>query len=319
MRKYKQLTIIQRYQISALIEAGFEKFEISIRIGVSQSTICRELLRNKGPGNYDPERAEKAAEFRKRSLHKHSKITKEMAETIKEKLQEQLSPEQISGSSKRMGIKMVSHESIYNFIRIDAENGGSLYKNLRHSRKKRKKYGEKENRGQLKNRVSIDMRPEIVDKKTRIGDWEGDLIIGKDHKGAIVTLVERKSKVVLAKKISSKGSKEVENAIKEMLAPFMPISHTLTLDNGKEFANHEAISKALGIKIYFAHPYSSWERGLNENTNGLIRQYWPKKTNFENVSDKEIQEVICKLNLRPRKILGFASPAEALANCMPRW
>lgn len=308
--KNKQLTLEIRYQIGGLIKAGFTQSAVAIEIGVHKSTITYEMKRCNGPGNYDPEKAQKDADFKKKNSHKHLKITDEMKKIIIEMLEKnESSPEEISGTCKNNGIDMVSYPIIYNFIRVDAENGGKLYKHLRHGHKKIKKHGLQENRGQIKDRTSIESRPEIVDQKSRIGDLEGDTIIGKNHKGVMVTINDRKSKCVFIGKAPSKNAKIVADTIIKLLKPFAPKLHTLTLDNGKEFADHKRIAQALGIEIYFAHPYSSWERGLNENSNGLIRQYWQKGTSFENISEQEIQDVIYRLNTRPRKNLGFDCPA----------
>lgn len=163
----------------------------------------------------------------------------------------------------------------------------------------------------MKNRRSIDERPNVVDKKIRFGDWEADTIIGPNHKGCMVTLVERKTKLTLIANTKNKKAENVKDSIINLLEPFKNISHTITFDNGKEFARHEEIEKKLGVKIYFAHPYSSYERGLNENTNGLIRQYLTKKTDLRNIPDFFLASVVRDLNTRPRKTLGFASPAEA--------
>ena len=320
MKKYKRLTQQERYQIYAFLEAGIAKAEIARKLDRDKSTISKEIHRNKGPnGKYWPERAHQKAEHRKRNSHKHTKLTFEMEETIKEKLEEKWSPEQITGYCKRKGIKMISYQIIYEYIKKDRANGGNLYKHLRCSKKRRKKYGSKDTRGHIKNRVSIEERSEYVNNRERIGDWEADLIIGKDHKGVIVTLVERVTGLLLMDTVESKNAEKVAEKINLLLAPFARHVHTITFDNGKEFAKHEKIAKALGAKMYFAHPYSSWERGTNENTNGLIRQYFPKKSNFENISKKGMAKVISNLNLRPRKRLGFAAPAEAFAERSSRW
>jgi transposase, IS30 family len=319
MKEYKRLTQEQRYQIFAYLEAGMLKAEIATKIGKYQSSIGREIERNSVEGNYDPKRAEELADFRKRNSHKHMKVTEEIKETIIEKLQEdQWSPEEIYGRSKRMGYKMVSHGAIYGFVYQNAKNDGTLHKNLRRGHKKKKTHKETENRGKIINAKSIDDRPEEVSLNINFGHFEGDTIIGKDHKQAIVVLVERKTKTVLAKKIEAKNANLTQQAITELLSPFAPISKTLTVDNGKEFANHEKITSTTGIDVYFSHKGCPGERGLCENTNSLIRQYLPKGSSFENVTDKDIQEIVGKLNMRPRKTLGFASPAEALASILAR-
>ncbi|MGZ4970570.1 MAG: IS30 family transposase, partial [Methylobacter sp.] len=203
------------------------------------------------------------------------------------------------------------HERIYQHIWTDKRNGGTLYQHLRHSHKKRKKrYGSKDKRGQIRNRISIDERPEIVAQKTRIGDWEIDTVIGKNHQGALVTIVDRVSKFTLIKKVASKHAEVVTEATVSLLQPYLDKTLTITADNGKEFAGHEKIKEQLNAVVYFAHPYSSWERGLNENTNGLIRHYFTKGSRFENITDDAVEAVMHKLNHRPRKTLNFKTPHE---------
>jgi IS30 family transposase len=222
-----------------------------------------------------------------------------------------LSPEQISGYLKNNHNIKVSHETIYQYVLADKANGGDLYKHLRHSSKKRKKrYGSNSKRGQIPGRVSIDNRPEIVDLKTRIGDWETDTIIGKNHKGALVTAVERKTKFTCIRYVPNKKADLVAEALIDMLTPFQDRVHTITTDNGKEFTQHQKISKTLKTNVYFAHPYHSWERGLNENTNGLIRQYFPKNYSFDNITPEDVIFVQDRLNKRPRKALNYKTPLE---------
>jgi len=313
VNNHKKLTLKERYQIKAFLEINLSRSAIAKRLGRDKSSISRELNRNRGPGKYDPEMAQERYENKKSNSTKCKKVTFEMEEIIQEKIELDWSPEQIVGHCKKMDIKMVSFKTIYTYIKKDRENGGILHKHLRLSKKRRKKYGSKETRGQIKNRVSIEERPMYVNNRQRLGDWEADLIIGKDHKGVILTLVERVTGLLLMDYVASKNADKVAEKIISLLAPFAPYVYTITFDNGKEFARHEKIAKALNAKIYFAHPYSSWERGTNENTNGLIRQYFPKKSDFENISEKGIAKVISNLNLRPRKRLGFASPAQAFA------
>jgi IS30 family transposase len=219
------------------------------------------------------------------------------------------SPEQISGQLEdELGI-MISHERIYQHIWTDKRHDGTLYTHLRQSNKKRKKqYGSKDKRGQIRNRISIDERPAIVAEKTRIGDWEIDTVIGQNHQGALVTIVDRVSKFTLIKKVNSKHAEVVTAATISLLQPYLDKTLTITADNGKEFAGHETIKEQLNANVYFAHPYHSWERGLNENTNGLIRQYFTKGSSFENITDDEVEAVMNKLNHRPRKTLKFKTP-----------
>lgn len=225
-------------------------------------------------------------------------------------LQMDWSPQQISGRlMAEEGIR-ISHEHIYQYIYADKRAGGDLYRHLRCKKKRRKRYGSYDRRGVIRNRVSIDERPEVVGERSRVGDWEGDTVIGKNHKGALVTLVERKSLYTLIGAVACKTAAAVGAAIVAGLTPHKDRVHTLTYDNGKELAEHEQIAKALGVDIYFAHPYSSWERGVNENTNGLIRQYFPKGRELTAISKEEIAHATDRLNHRPRKTLGFRSPYE---------
>jgi IS30 family transposase len=309
MRTYKQLSQAQRYQIEILNKAGKNQKEIAELLGVSPGTICRELKRNKGKKGYRPKQAQIKADKRRKQAAKAIKMTKEVIVEIEEKIRLDWSPEQVSGWLKvNQGIA-ISHERIYQHIWADKRHGGTLYKHLRQSNKKRKKqYGSKDKRGQIRNRVSIDERPVIVAEKIRIGDWEIDTVIGQNHQGALVTIVDRVSKFTLIKKVDSKHAEVVTAATISLLQPYLDKTLTITADNGKEFAGHETIKEQLNADVYFAHPYHSWERGLNENTNGLIRQYFTKGSSFENITDDEVEAVMYKLNHRPRKTLNFKTP-----------
>jgi IS30 family transposase len=231
---------------------------------------------------------------------------------IKKKLELDWSPEQISG---RLELEecFISHESIYRYIREDKKSGGTLYKKLRRQGKKyNKRVSGKAGRGCIPNRVDIENRPAVVEEKSRIGDWEGDTIIGAEHQGAIVSHVDRCSKYTLLAKVPNKTAELVQQAsIEQFQSHGFPVL-TITYDNGKEFSSHEVISKALNAKCYFAKPYHSWERGLNEHTNGLVRQYLPKKTSFKDVTNEELQSIADKLNHRPRKCLNYLTPFEFL-------
>jgi len=307
MRNYKQLNREQRYQIEILNKAGKNQKEMAELLGVSRSTMCRELKRNSGKKGYFPKQAQIKADKRRTQATKALKMTAEVIVEIEEKIRLDWSPEQISGKLEIT----ISHERIYQHIWADKSNGGTLYQHLRQSNKKRKKqYGSKDKRGQIRNRISIDERPEIVAEKTRIGDWEIDTVIGKNHQGALVTIVDRFSKFTLIKKVDSKHADVVTEATLLLLQPYRDKTLTITADNGKEFAGHEKMKERLNADVYFAHPYSSWERGLNENTNGLIRQYFTKGSSFENITDDDVEAVMHKLNHRPRKTLNFKTPHE---------
>jgi len=307
----KHLTLKERYQIWVLFESGKNRSQIAREIGRDKSSISRELRRNKSPGkDYDPVEADTLAKIRSKKAHKHERFTKNMKKIVEEKIKNKWSPEQINGYCKKHGIAMVSYQAIYQYINCDRATGGILYQNLRHAKKRRKKYGIREKRGYIKNKRSIDERPNIVNTKSRFGDWEADTIIGQNHKGCMVTLVERKTKLTLIASAKNKKSENVKEKIIKLLQPFKNLCHTITFDNGKEFAKHKEIEKQLGVKVYFAHPYSSYERGLNENTNGLIRQYLPKKMDLRHVPDFVLEGIIRDLNTRPRKTLAFASPVD---------
>jgi transposase, IS30 family len=278
-------------------------------LGVSPATISRELKRNKGQKGYRPKQAQLKADKRKKQAAKALKMTPALIILIEARIVMDWSPEQVSGQLKEEFGILISHERIYQHIWTDKRHGGTLYKHLRHSNKKRKKhYGSKDKRGQIRNRVSIDERPTIVAEKTRIGDWEIDTVIGQNHQGALVTLVDRVSKFTLIKKVDRKHAEVVTAATISLLQPYLDKTLTITADNGKEFAGHETIKAQLSANVYFAHPYCSWERGLNENTNGLIRLYFTQGSSFENISDEEVEAVMNKLNHRPRKTLNFKTP-----------
>ena len=309
MKGYKQLTREQRYQIEALKKEGFLNKAIAQNLNVSASTISREFRRNRGLRGYRPQQAHQKAVERKLQAVKAIKMTPTLIQLIEEKIRFDCSPEQISGTLKLEHNISISHETLYQHVWRDKKHGGDLYLHLRQAHKKRrKKYASKDKRGQLKNRVSIEERPLAVEDKARIGDFEIDTVIGKNHQGALVTIVDRKSKFTLIKKVESKHAEGVTEALIELLAPYKGSIHTITADNGKEFAGHEEVALALNTSVYFAHPYCSWERGLNENTNGLIRQYFPKGTTFENITPEVIASVMHRLNNRPRKTLNYRTP-----------
>lgn len=306
---YTHLTQDERYQIFAYKKAEFSNSYIAKELSRNVSTIKRELARNSGLRGYRPQQAQTFALDRHREKPKAVKMTGSMIKRIKQGLKQQWSPEQIQGRLRKEKLNAVCPKTIYDFIAQDKACGGDLHKNLRH-KKYKKRTGSPDKRGQICNRVSIDERPAIVDKKIRIGDWEADTVIGKGHKGVLVTLSERVSKLNLIAHVPSKHADGVTEAIIAMLEPYRGELHTITFDNGKEFAYHEQIAQALDVETYFAHPYHSWERGLNENHNGLIRQYLPKGQALDKVTTKQIIDIQTKLNQRPRKLLGYKTPEE---------
>jgi len=314
---YQQLIDSQRYQIEAYRKAKYSITQIAKELGVDKSTISRELKRNSKKRVYNAGYAGIVSKERKKEAYKHSVFDINMKRYIDTKLiTSQWSPEQIKGRCDKGGIAMVSVERIYQYIYQDQSQGGLLYTHLRTSRRLRKKrLNRKHQRGQIPNRVMIDQRPDIVDTKERFGDWEVDTIIGKNHKTAILTATERKSQFELMVKTDGTKADSIRKEMINLLAPFKKLVKTITSDNGKEFSKHQQISKKLVTEFYFADPYSPWQRGLNEYNNKLIRQYLPKKTDFNEINSKTINMIISKLNNRPRKLLGYKTPNEVfLAN-----
>jgi transposase, IS30 family len=310
--QYRHLTKEDRYHIKAQRDAGKSITKIAKKVGCDKSTISRELRRNTGGRGYRPKQAHRMARDRWKDAEKAVKMTPGLIKIIEGRLRQKWSPEQISGRLKRNGMPRVSHERIYQHILEDKRNGGDLWRCLRWSHRcRRKRYGRADCRGEIPGRVSIEKRGRKANKRKRVGHLERDLVIGKNHRGALLTIVDRKSRLTLAARVKGKTAKEVHSATVAILKPIRKALKTITNDNGKEFASHKKTAKELRVKIYFSHPYSSWERGTNENTNGLFRQYFPKKTaDFTKIADREIRRVETELNSRPRKCLGFRTPFE---------
>jgi len=308
---YQQLTKDERYQIKACLQIGMKQVDIAKLLKRSTATISREIKRNTGKRGYRPKQANDQATMRRLTAEKSIKLTNELKQDIVKLIKQELSPEQVCDYLITHGKTKLHHETIYRMLLQDKCDGGTLYKHLRHLHKShRKRYGSYERRGRIKNAVSIEQRPAIVDSRSRIGDWEGDTVIGKNHKSAIYTLVDRKSLYTVIVKLNGKNATELADKTIKALESISNKIHTITYDNGLEFAEHERMAKALDVDIYFAHPYSSWERGINENTNGLIRQYFPKGTDFNKVTNSQIEFVMERLNTRPRKTRGGKQPVE---------
>ena len=315
MRKYRQLTEEDRIEIYAMKQAGKEQNMIAAELGLHPSTISRELSRNTGLRGYRPKQAHQKALQRRFNACKAVKMTPETIGYIECKLAQEHSPEQVA---ERMKLDpgwsgpTVSHERIYQHIWQDKAQGRMLYKHLRiaGTKQRRKRRNSRDMRGTIKNRVGIEERPNIVERKIRIGDWEGDTVVGRNHQGALVTLVERKSKLTLIGKVNRYTAEAVKKTIISLMELLPRRNYTLTVDNGKEFASHESVAKTLRIKVYFADPYSAWQRGLNENTNGLIRQYVPKRSDVRTLTDEQVRHIMNRLNNRPRKSLGYLTPNE---------
>lgn len=311
MKYYHQLTERERYQIYLMKQTGYTQEEIAAELERSPSTISRELRRNHGQRGYRPGQAQRLTEARRRNACKARKVTVEVERWIERLIRQELSPQQVVAYLKRHKRVSLHHETVYQLIYRDKYDGGELYTHLRIAAKAyRKRYGTYDRRGRIKGRVGIEQRPAIVDRRQRIGDWEGDTVMGKARKSALLTLVERKTLYSVILRLKGKQAEQLATAAIQGLRPLKKHIKTITLDNGLEFAEHEKIAKALSADIYFAHPYASWERGINENTNGLIRQYFPKGTDFNRVTDKQIKHVMDRLNNRPRASRGNRSPNE---------
>ena len=308
-KNYTQLTEEQRYQIYSDLSAGYTQSQIAERIGVNKSTISREITRNTGLRGYRPKQAYALAKQRQ-TMKNQPRISSDMWELVEQQVREDLSPEQIQGWLRVKGFETVSHERIYQYIYEDKYSGGDLYRHLRCQKTRRKRYGHYDRRGGLKNRISIHDRPKVVDERLRLGDWEGDTVAGQPGGPRLVTLVDRKSRFTLMGLSPDKTAASVKATILDMTHGFQSQIETITLDNGKEFAFHEEIGEELFADIYFADPYQSHQRGFNENTNGLIRQYFPKGSDFSKLNLRKVKAVQNKLNHRPRKCLGFRTPEE---------
>ena len=314
----KHLSEGQRYEISALVRAHHTKTEIAAIVGVHKSTITRELKRNSylGTNSYYAAFAQRKAEQRRRICSRNFKRStpRSVFETARELIvSEQYSPEQVVGHCRRHGIRMCSHETLYKWIWKDKRCGGDVYLSLRHRGKKYRKRGAVNNsRRHIPNAIDISERPVIVDRRSRFGDFEIDTIVGASSHQHILTVVERKAGLLFMARLRKPTAREAADRLIEILSPLAKHGYvkTITADNGFQFAQHERVSSALGATMYFARPYHSWERGTNENTNGLIRQYLPKKTNFDNYSDQDLEEIQMRLNRRPRKRLGYSTPNE---------
>jgi IS30 family transposase len=308
--KKVHLTREQRYTISAMHRQGCSQKMIAQAIDKDKSVVCRELKRNaNSKGKYSFGYAQDMAELRKERMKKPRKLSPYLKKKIISMIEEDFSPQQIEGRLKLENQPFVSHETIYKIIREDRQAGGKLYKHTRHQLKHRKRHaGEKI---PVKNRVSIDKRPDIVNLKQRFGDWEFDTIVGENNQGAILTMVERTTAFMMMEKLQhGKNAKELTKVAVRLVYAYINSVHSITADNGTEFADHQTVAKLLKTSFFFTHPYSSWEKGLIENTNKPVRQYIPKNTNFEKLNNHQIKQIQHKLNNRPRAKLNFYSPKE---------
>jgi IS30 family transposase len=312
----RQLIILEREQIARFHSQGLSNAEIGRRLGRHRSTIGRELTRNGDGVSYWAFRAHEKAQARRR--HRARKLDDgNLSAYVRRGLVRRWSPEQIAGRSRRQfrhqPRRWLSHSTIYRWI-ADQEHRPFWESLLRFGRRRR----EPETRGKLRARAQISGRPAVVDTRRRFGDWEGDTVVGKARRGGLVTLVERKSGFALVAKVERLKARNVARSATRRFTLLPPgLRHTITFDNGKEFADHQRIARATGIDIYFARPYHAWERGTNESFNGLLRQFFPKGTDFSGTGPLEVKHVLDLLNDRPRKRLGYRTPREVLGQHYP--
>lgn len=311
MTHYRHLNQNERYQIQALATAGVPTASIAKQLTRHVDTVKRELARGSPPGGaYCAELAQALSLKRKACSRNARRIDQDSWSLVWKHLDLGLSPQQVAQRLKEQKLACVSHECIYQKLYASAQ----LPAQLRCQRKKRRARAtakrSNSRRGAIRDRVGIEERPPIVEQKTRIGDWEGDTVVGKQHLGGLVTLVDRVSRYTLVGLVQRRCAQPVEDAIVQMLTPHQHRCHTITLDNGSEFANHLAFAKALQVRVYFAKPHHPWQRGLNENTNGLLRHYFPKGSSLLKVTCEEVQHAADRLNHRPRKCLNWRTPHE---------
>jgi len=315
MRSYRHLTYEERCQICVLLKRGISQTEIARELGVHRSTISRELQRNSMKTGYYYHWAQAQAEERqKKRDSRPRKMTKPLIAFVEDRIREDWSPQQISGWLKHRQEKLpaISHERIYQYVWLDKFRKGTLHSHLRHRGRRYWRRGScRQSRGRIPDRVDIDQRPAVVEHKSRVGDWELDTIVGPNKQtGALVSMVDRCSKLVRLALVDSCKAEGVAGAIESKLGEYRGKVLTLTMDNGKEFTRHKSFGEVLDAETYFAKPYHSWERGLNEHTNGLVRQYFPKQTDFARVSKQDVERAEERLNNRPRRVLGYRTPLE---------
>jgi transposase, IS30 family len=311
---YVQITREERYTISALRGEGYCAAEIARKLGRHRSTISREFARNCSPwdGGYRAYRAQEMTNGRRSRSRRNRRFVGADWRLVEDLLRDDLSPEQACGLLRKTGQLLISHETIYRYVWDDRARGGDLHRHLRCSPKQaRKRYRSYDSRGRLAGKRHISERPSVVEHRKAVGHWELDTVIGANDKHCIVTLVERATGYVLIGKLKARTMAEATARTIRLIRSHPGRFLTITADNGTEFHSYEKIERATGVKFYFATPYHSWERGTSENTNGLIRQYLPKRTSMAHVTQWDCNAIAKKLNARPRKRHGFETP-EAL-------
>ena len=313
MTHYKQLAREERYLISQLLQMGHSQRPIAAKLGRAPSTVSRELKRNATThdGAYRHCKADRYAQARRRRCRRGPKFTPQQYATVRRYLLKKWSPKQIVGVLRPQGLLDMSHESIYRYVLRDKKAGGMLWKCLRLKTKlRRKRYGKHDWRGILRGKKHISQRPAEVELRQEVGHWEGDTVVGKDLRHSILTLVERATGLTVIRKLKARNARETNKALRAVIKKHGARMKTITFDNGTEFHDYEAIEKEFSVDCYFATPYHSWERGTNENTNGLIRQYLPKGICMRNLSQAKCDWIARELNTRPRERYGFKTPEE---------
>jgi IS30 family transposase len=310
---YHQLTPGERYMLAALRKQGLNQAEMARALGRHRSTVCREFRRNcsRWDGHYRPSKAQERTSGRRSRSRRNLRFTRQEFALVEGLLCRQWSPEQVAGYLRRAGRLSISHETIYRHVWRDKREGGLLYTHLRGARKRRRKrYGAYDSRGRLAGKRLITERPAEVEARAQVGHWEADTVAGSGSKDCVVTLVERKTGIVLIGKLRDRTAESVSRRVIGLIRGQAGRFRTVTADNGTEFHDYSRVERLTGAAFYFAHPYHSWERGSNENANGLIRQYLPKGKSMAGLSQRQCNSIARKLNTRPRKRLGFKTPLE---------
>jgi transposase, IS30 family len=310
---YRQLSPEERYMLAALRRQGYNQSQIARSLGRHRSTVCRELLRNstRADGRYRAFTAQERTNGRRSRSRRNLRFLAEDFALIDELLCRQWSPEQVSGHLRRTGQLSISHETIYRHVWRDKHEGGTLHTHLRGARKRRRKrYGTYDSRGRLAGKRLICERPPEVEARQRVGHWEADTVVGASSKDCVATLVERKTGLVLIGKLKDRTARALSHRATTLMRRHAGRFDTVTADNGTEFHDYQRVERLTGAAFYFARPYHSWERGSNENANGLIRQYLPKGASMAGLTQHQCNAIARKLNTRPRKRLGFRTPLE---------
>jgi IS30 family transposase len=310
---YRQITCEQRYRISALRREGACPAAIARRLSRHRSTISRELRRNCSPwdGRYRPSKAQEQANGRRSRSRRNRQFEASAWRLVESRLREDWSPEQISGKLRQSGELSISHETIYRYVWEDRARGGDLYRHLRcASKQRRKRYGRYDSRGRLAGKRHVSERPAAVERRQALGHWEIDTVMGTGNDHCIVTLVERATGYLLIGKLAARTKEDAAQRTIELVRKHPAKFQTITADNGTEFHSYQDVEQATGVRFYFATPHHSWERGTNENTNGLIRQYLPKRTSMARVTQRDCNAIAQKLNTRPRKRYDYQTPEE---------